>query len=478
MQLTYKYRLKPTKPQLATIVAHLELCRRQYNYRLGERFRWWEATRTPINACPLVVSIVPLDEIYRNIPLTRVQTRDGRKKDESGNPLTKKGDVFSNIEGGYVQWQTIQLADLKNTKKLFPDYKVLDSQVLQDVVNRVKTSFSNFTTPDKNGNRRGKPKFKGRPYYKSFTYPQLDNLNIVKDEQNRICISLAKIGQVPMVFHRPIPTGFKVKTGTVVREADGWYISLTLEDKTVPVTVAEIQPTEESTLGIDLGITNYAYLSNGERVENPRFLRKSADKLARLQARLVSRIKSSKPWQIIKDRISKLHQFVARARLDFQFKIAHELFGKCEILVAEDLSIKNLTRRTKTKTDIDSDGNLVYLPNGQSAKSGLNKSMLDAAHGQFASVLKYVAWKLGKNVLFVDPKGTSQHCWHCLNKVPKELSERWHSCQCGESLDRDENSAKLIRKIGLLHQSGGGTPSLKKAFAKKEKEACGLTVLS
>ncbi|PSB53154.1 hypothetical protein C7B67_04280 [filamentous cyanobacterium Phorm 6] len=120
MQLTYKYRLKPTKAQLTTIVAHLELCRRQYNYRLGERFRWWEATRTPINACPLIVSIVPIEEIYQNIPLTRVQTRDGRKKDESGNSLTKKGDVFSNIEGGYVQWQTIQLADLKNTKKLFP----------------------------------------------------------------------------------------------------------------------------------------------------------------------------------------------------------------------------------------------------------------------------------------------------------------------------------------------------------------------
>ena len=182
MQLTYKYRLKPTKAQLTTIVAHLELCRRQYNYRQGERFRWWESTRTPINACPLIVSIVPVEEIYQNIPLTRVQTRDGRKKDESGNPLTRKGDIFSNIEGGYVQWQTIQLAELKNTKKLFPDYKVLDSQVLQDVVNRVETSFSNFTTPDKNGNRRGKPKFKGFHYYKSFTYPQLDYLDIIKDE--------------------------------------------------------------------------------------------------------------------------------------------------------------------------------------------------------------------------------------------------------------------------------------------------------
>ena len=62
-----------------------------------------------------------------------MQTRDGRKKDGSGNPLTKKGAVFSKIDGGYVQGQTVQLVDLKNTKKLFPDYKDLDFQVLQDV---------------------------------------------------------------------------------------------------------------------------------------------------------------------------------------------------------------------------------------------------------------------------------------------------------------------------------------------------------
>jgi len=475
MQLTYKYKLKPTKSQLVTIATHLELCRRQYNYRLGERFKWWESTRTPINACPLTASIVPVGEIYKKIPLTRTQTRDGRKKDEAGNPLTKKGDVFSNINGGYVQWLNVQLADLKNTKKLFPDYRKLDSQVLQDVVKRVETSFSNFTTPDKNGNRRGKPLFKGFHYYKSFTYPQLDNLNIIKDEQSRICIDLAKIGQVPMAFHRPIPKGFKVKTGTVIREADGWYISLTLEDKKVPVTVAEIQPTVENSLGIDLGITNYVYVSNGERVENPRLLRKSADNLSRLQAKLANRVKGSKPWKIIKGKISKLHQFVARARLDFQFKTAHKLFDKCDVLLVENLSLKNLTKRAQVKTDIE-DGNLVYLPNGQAAKRGLNKSMLDAAHGQFAAVIKYVAWKLGKSVVFVDPKGTSQHCWNCLNKVPKELSDRWHSCQCGESLDRDENSAKLIKKIGLNYESGGGSTSLKKALAKREKEACALTV--
>jgi len=160
MQLTYKYRLKPTKHQAVTIATHLELCRRQENYRLGEKFKWWEATRTPINAGPLTASRVSVEEIYQNLPLTRVQTRDGRKKEGSGNPLTKKGDVVSNIDGGKVQWLNVELSDLKNTKKLLPDDKLLDSQVLQDVVNPVATSFSNLTILNKNGNRRGY-KFKG-----------------------------------------------------------------------------------------------------------------------------------------------------------------------------------------------------------------------------------------------------------------------------------------------------------------------------
>src|SRR4028118_1294100 len=429
MQLTYKYTLRPTKHQAVRITTHLELCRRQYNYRLGDRFKRWESTRTPLNACPLTAYRVSVEEIYNNIPLTRVQTRDGRKKDGSGNPLTKKGDVVSNIDGGYVQGLTVQLADLKNTKRLFLDYQTLDCQVLQDVVHPVETFFPSFTTLNKNGNRRGKPKFKGFPYYKSLSYPKLDNLNIIKDEQNRICIDLGKVGQVPMVFHRSIPTGFKVKTGTVIPEADGWHISLTIEYQRVPVTVGEIQPTAENTMDIDVGIANYVYLSNGEQVENPRFLRASAEELARLQAKLASRVKGSKPWKILKGKISKLHQFVARASRDLPFKTAHKLFYKCDVWVVEDLSLKNWTRRTPVKTDIE-EGNLVYLPNGQAAKSGWNKSILDATQGQFTTIIKYVAGKLGKSVVFVDSKGTFQR-GNCLYKGPKELSEDRKSGSAG-----------------------------------------------
>jgi putative transposase len=342
--------------------------------------------------------------------------------------------------------ERVQRTDLKQTKVLFPEYKTLDSQVLQDVIDRVETAYERFTTPDVNGNRSGKPRFKGRHYYKSFTYTQLDNSNISGDECGRNYIDLAKIGSVPLVLHRPIPDGFQVKTGTILREADGWYISLVLEDKEVPVMVAEIQPTEENSIGIDLGVENYIALSSGEVVEHPRFFQKLSSQLNKLQKRLSRAKKHSKPWRILNVKIAKLHQHIARSRLDWQFKLAYWLFAKCDVLFVEDLKLKNLTRRCKPK--IDNDG--IWLPNGQSAKSGLNRSMLDAAHGQFVQVLKFVAWKLGKIVREIDPRGTSQHCWNCFNKVSKELKDRWHSCFCGEELHRDNNSAKLIKKIGLI----------------------------
>jgi putative transposase len=111
-----------------------------------------------------------------------------------------------------------------------------------------------------------------------------------------------------MVFHRQITKGFKVKTGTVIPKAEGGYISLTLEAQTVPVTLVEIQPTAENSIGIDVGISNYAYLSHGEQVENPRLLRQYSQKLARRLSKLASRVKGSKPGKSSKARfISSLN---------------------------------------------------------------------------------------------------------------------------------------------------------------------------
>ena len=443
MQFAYQYKLKPTTEQNATQIEWLNLCRRQYNYRLGERYRWWEATRTPVNACPLAASIVPLETAYQNIPEYRVQVRDGRKKDVNGNPITKKGDKHPNIVGGYVQWQTVQLADLKNTKKLFPQYQKLHSQVLQDVINRVETAFSNFIKPNKNGERSGKPKFKGLHYYKSFSYSQLRNKHI--DEENGY-IELPGIGCVETVFHRPIPAGFSVKMGTVKLHADGWYISLVLEDKSVPIKEEEaISPTTENSIGVDLGLERFLTCDSGEYVEIPRFLRHSAKRLARLQHRKDKLPKGSKDKQKLHTAIAKLHQKIARQRLNFHFRVAYQLFEQSHVIFVEDLKLRNLVRRNKPKPD----GKGGFLPNRQSQSSGMNKSWLDAGHSSFVAILEWVAWKLGKRVIKVDPWGTSQFCSSCLQKTPKTLSDRWHQHDCGISIHRDRNSAILVKSVGL-----------------------------
>ena len=143
------------------------------------------------------------------------------------------------------------------------------------------------------------------------------------------------------MYNRSIPEGFNVKTGSVIREVDGWYISFTIEDKTVAVEVVEIQPTLKNSKGIDLGLLYYAVTSDGEFIEVPKFFRKSEDRLSKLQVRLSKKDKHSKPWKILKRKIAKLHQLIVRQRLDWQFKLAYHLFSDVSAIFLEDLQITN-----------------------------------------------------------------------------------------------------------------------------------------
>lgn len=430
MRLAYKYKLTLEKHQAATVDTWIELARRQYNFRLGERFRWFEATRTPVNACPLNASIVPIDEIYRNIPESKVLTKG-----------QKVGENYALINGGFVNWPTVQKDELKNTKMLFPEYEEMPSQMLQNIIERVNKAFDRFIHGDKNGKKSGKPKFKGKPYYRSVCFPQ------GADFVAQGVVNLPKIGVLNYIEHRPIPKGFEVKTATIIRECDGYYIVFSLQDNSVPVEVVEIQPTKENSQGIDLGLEYFASCSDGSQIKFPRWFGKYEAKIAKLQSRQAKLPHGSVGRKILAVRIARLQRKVARSRQDWQFKTAYKLFFFCDVVFVEDLALKNLIRRNKLKTDAQGK----ITTNGQSAKSGLNKSMTDAALGQFVKILEWVAFKLGKRVIKVDPKGTSQHCHACLNKVPKVLADRWHNCpECNESLPRDVNSGKLIKLIGLM----------------------------
>lgn len=382
MIIAYQYRLRPTKAQSAQIKTWLNLLRMQYNYRLAERFRWWDENRCPINACPLVCSIaVPKEqpEYY------------GQKR------------------------------DLVQTKAKFPEYSDIYSDVLQDCTGRVKKTFDRFLKADSSGKRSGRPRFKQRSRYRSFTYPRM-KAGCIQDK----FITLPKIGKVKLILHRPIPDGFTIKTCTVAHKADGWYVTLSLCDDTVPTVSPNIDASKA--IGIDMGLKDFLVTSQNEIVPIPQFARKSEKRRKLLNKRLSrKRAKGTKRRHKAGKQLSKHYQKVARQRRDFHFKTAKWLLDKYDIIAHEDLNIKGL------------------------AKTRLSKSILDAGWGEFIDIVKVKAERAGRLTVAVNPSGTSQNCSSCGLKVPKTLAERVHKCTCGLEICRDWNAAINIKNRAEGH---------------------------
>jgi len=412
MITSYQYRLNPTYEQRCQLTRWLNMLRGQYNDLLAERFNWWEMNCCYVNACPLTCSIAE----------------------------PKKQPNYYDQKRSLVQ--------LKEEREW---YKDIHAHVLQDVVKRVDLAFQRWLKGDSNGKRSGKPRFKGKNRYRTMAFPSMP-----KEPINGNLIKFPKLGEIKFIPHRPLPEGFRVKRALITKKADGWYVTLTLENKSVPDSpTVNIEPTQDNSLGIDAGLEYFVACSEGSTKTPPRFYRCAEDKLAKLQAKKDIKPKGSKPRRKLNQRIAKLHQKIARQRKQWHYELAGELLDKADVLFVEDLQVSNMTRRAKPKQDEDGK----YLPNSQSAKSGLNKSFADAGIAGFLKeILPYKAAKAGKKVIQVNPKGTSQHCSNCLNRVPKALSDRWHSCpHCEVELQRDVNSGILIKKVGL------GIASLKNA---------------
>ncbi len=390
--IAYQYRLRPTRVQKTVIDNWLSMLCAQYNYLLAdsakptlrERFNWYEANRCSINACPLVCHLPKL----RNNP-----------------------DYYS------------QKKTLPSLKKTHPWYKEIHSQVLQDVVKRVKFAFDRFIKGDKNGNKSGRPRFKKRHRYRTFTYPQMKEGCLRGD-----LIDLPKIGKVKIVLHRPIPDGFKIKTASITKKCDGYYLVLSLEDKTVTEVKPDINP--DSIVGIDVGLKEFLTTSEGETIGTPQYYRRSQKRLKVIQKRVSRRKRGGKNrFKAIKQ-LGRQHKKVADKRKDFHFKTANYLLSKYDVVAHEKLNVKGLVL------------------------SRLAKSVLDAGWSSFLTILTSkavrVAWPTALNAgllaIPVSAQNTSQNCSNCGNKVPKKLHIRWHDCpHCGCSLDRDHNAAINIK---------------------------------
>lgn len=331
--------------------------------------------------------------------------------------------------------QCHSIVDIKATVR--EEYQEIGAHVLYDVLKRVDSAFQAFYRRCKHGDIPGYPRFQGKNRYDSFTYPDTKGLK-VKEKH----VTLSKIGDVKVKFHRLLQG--KIKTCTIKREGKHWYVifACEVERQTLPLSYEDV--------GIDLGITHLAALSDGTFIDNPRHYRKAEKKLAALQQSLERKKCGSNRRKKAVQTVGKAHRKVRNQRADFLHKESRKLVNKYQVIVFEDLQTANLVKRPKPKQDEETGQ---YLPNGAAAKSGLNKSISDAGWNMFVGMVQSKAEDAGRTVLQVNPKYTSQICSSCGTVRKKTLDERWHSCECGCELDRDHNAAINILRLGSSLQS-------------------------
>ena len=334
---------------------------------------------------------------------------------------------------GYYDQQN----DLPEIKaEIREEYQDIAAHVLQDVLRRLQKAFDAFFRRCKNGENPGYPRFQGRNRYDSFTYPDGAGWKF-----DGIYLHLTKIGKAKVKLHRPLEG--EIKTVTIKREVDEWYVTFSCE-----IDAPEKLPLSYEDVGIDLGVTHLATLSNGEMIEHPRYYRKAQKTLEKRQQSLSRKKRGSHRRARAGKLVAKAHRTIARQRRDFQQKESRKLVDRYQVIVFEDIKTSNLTRKPKPKQD----ENGKYLPNGASAKGGLNKSIVDAGWGTFVQLCSSKAEWAGRTLLKVDPKFTSQVCSNCGTVRKKDLSERWHSCDCGAELDHDVNAAINILERGRRQQ--------------------------
>jgi putative transposase len=420
MKVTYQYRFYPGTNQKLTLNQWLRICRYWYNRQLGDRFDWWEMNRTAVNACPLIASISALRE------------KPNYYSQKQQLPVIKK-DLVKVFSSGELL-----------------DFKRVESTILQDVSQRVDKAFERFIVSDSKGGKSGRPRFKTEADYRTMTFATASDDWIKLVRKNWIYIRLPKLGFVKVRMHRPIPDGFTIKQASVTRKADGWFIQLMLEDTSVPeLTSNKIIPTWDNSIGLDAVLHEDVYLatSEGEKIPSMKPLRNNQSKLDRISTKRNKRKRGSKSRRKLANKEALQHQKIARSRKDFHYKTAHKLVRtEAKFFFYEDLNLKGLTKRNKVKQA----DNGTYLTNGQSAKSGLNKSWLDAAFGQFFKTLDYIAAKAGAVVISKKPAYTSMVLSYRNEIIFTDCSIRdyWDE-QNSLMVDRDINAAINLKRLGL-----------------------------
>jgi putative transposase len=298
------------------------------------------------------------------------------------------------------------------------------SAVLQCVAINLNKAYTNFFQ-----GRAKFPRYKSKHGKQSIQYPQ--NVTIALS-----CLRVPKIGEIKAVFHREIIG--TIRTVTISKTpSDKYFASILCETED-----CENQDKGDKTLGIDLGLKDFAIVNDGEQVTkyaNPKHLKRHERNLRRKQQKLARKTKGSKTRQKFRKIVAKVHERVSNTRQDFLHKLSRKLVDESQVIVVENLNVKGMVRNRK-----------------------LSKAISDVSWGMFVNFLAYKLERQEGKLIEIDRFFPSSKkcscCAHVVDELPLDIRE-WDCPSCGTHHDRDDNAALNIRTEGIrILAMGGGNP--------------------
>jgi putative transposase len=307
--------------------------------------------------------------------------------------------------------QAKQLRDIRAAG----DLSLANYMSCQDVLRRVDRTFQAFFRRIKAGKKAGYPRFKSVTRFHSYTFPIYGNGCKLR-ANNRLYIM--GVGELKVKLHRPVAG--RIKTVTLKKSCGKWDVCFS-----VIIPSPEPLPDSGKVTGIDVGLASFAVLSDGTTIKNPRYYQTTQAKLRRAQRRVSRRKRTSQRRRKAVQQLTRVHHHIKNQRSDFHHQVARTLVNRYDVIAYENLNIKGL------------------------ARSILAKPIADVGWGSFLDKLSYKAAEAGREIVRVNPNGTSQRCI-CGAPVLKTWRERWHHCpMCQLSVPRDHAAALEVLRLGL-----------------------------